>query len=120
MAKKKKTALKPVVRGFATTSVPKKIAEPPPEPELIPTESLAASVDYSAPEESNLATTQSGPPSAPGTFEFDPDKAEEQSLQNLVDQYQDKIEKEVLRTVKVSSTTGPHSGTRADRLRTDY
>ena len=33
--------------------------------------------------------------------QFDPEKAEEQSLQNLVDRHQERTEKEIVRTIKV-------------------
>ncbi|KAJ6604782.1 P-loop containing nucleoside triphosphate hydrolase protein [Mycena vulgaris] len=94
MAKKKKTQLKPVVRGFATTSVPKKVV----------VEQLAE-VDSNAPSTEEEKSAVEDGPTADGVVtqaandEFDPEKVEEQSLQNLVDK-QDKIEKEILRSVK--------------------
>ncbi|KAG6846024.1 hypothetical protein H0H87_011072 [Tephrocybe sp. NHM501043] len=97
MAKKKKTQLKPVARGFATTSVPKKI---------IPVEvSEAENNIYNKDDEA--VTTESGELSAGVANvssilddEFDPEKVEEQSLQNLVDKLQERTEKEVTRAVK--------------------
>ncbi|KAJ7706044.1 P-loop containing nucleoside triphosphate hydrolase protein [Mycena rosella] len=90
MAKKKKNQLKPVARGFATTSVPKKVVV-----------EEAAEVDsHAVSTEENIV--EDGPkvdgvvPQA-ANDEFDPEKVEEQSLQNLVDK-QDKIEKEILRS----------------------
>lgn len=96
MAKKKKTQLKPVARGFATTSVPKKV-EPVEE------------VEQAADPEANDVELQAEVVSSEGQEvpkpadddEFDFEKAEEQSLQNLIDQYQEKTEREILRTVKV-------------------
>ncbi|KAF8832459.1 hypothetical protein HHX47_DHR1001422 [Lentinula edodes] len=91
MAKKKKTQLKPVARGFATTSVPKKAVEvefedPPSQPPLDDQESAEVPLV----ENSNGSREQQNVQD-----EFGPDKVEEQSLQNLVDRYQEKIEKEI-------------------------
>ena len=98
MAKKKKTQLKPVVRGFATQSVPKKIVEVQldVEPELysprVPSTSeevLSAQTDVAA-----TAATEAN--------QFDAVKqAEERALQDIVDRHQDRTEKEIIRTVKV-------------------
>lgn len=98
MAKKKKTQLKPVARGFATTSVPKKVVPVEEEPVLVPI------ADASKAEETNGSHIESDGKNVtvpPSNDEFDLDKVEEQSLQNLVDKLQDKVEKEVVRTVKV-------------------
>jgi len=83
MAKKKKTQLKPVARGFATTSVPKKV----------PLSELASDADY-----------QDGDVDAPlrdeqGTNEtVAPEGSEaEQLLQSLVDKLQEKTEREITR-----------------------
>lgn len=94
MAKKKRTQLKPVARGFATTSVPKKVVQA--------VEAEASTSDTSQPEvlEDVVAST-SGDTLQSQTEEYDPDKHEEMSLQLLVDKFQDKIEKEVVRTIKV-------------------
>ncbi|KAG6832456.1 hypothetical protein H0H92_001502 [Tricholoma furcatifolium] len=94
MAKKKKTQLKPVARGFATTSVPKKVTPvEAPEPEsnmnndleqpVVVGEALAGAVVIPPPQD-----------------QFDPEKVDEQSLQNLVDKLQERTEKEIIRTVK--------------------
>lgn len=106
MAKKKKSQLKPVARGFATTSVPKKptaIEEvPPPQIGDISSEVLRTlSGDPSSRvvvADSPTEPTSSG---VPNGLEYDSEKAEEQSLQNLVDKYQEKTEKEITRTIKV-------------------
>jgi ATP-dependent RNA helicase DHX29 len=95
MAKKKKTQLKPVVRGFATTSVPKKVV----------LEETAEVDGKASSAEEEKSTVEDGPKvdgvvTQAANDEFDPEKVEEQSLQNLVDK-QDKIEKEILRSVKV-------------------
>ncbi|KAG1755151.1 P-loop containing nucleoside triphosphate hydrolase protein [Suillus paluster] len=98
MAKKKKSQLKPVVRGFATTSVPKKVVENEQKTDdstADPTVEETPASDSS--HSSMFAQAQSD---APNDHSFDPDKVEEQSLQNLVDKYQEKTEKETLRTIK--------------------
>jgi ATP-dependent RNA helicase DHX29 len=89
--KKKKTQLKPIVRGFATTSQPKKIIkEDALEPES--TNSLL-SKDNAAHLEPNIdQVSNKDPPLASSTS-----SVEEQSLQYLVDKLQDKTEKEISR-----------------------
>jgi ATP-dependent RNA helicase DHX29 len=98
MAKKKKSQLKPVARGFATTSIAKKAA--PVEDEL-GGEPVAGSLEE---EESRdryeEASGIHSPPQAEAD-EFDLEKIEMQSLQNLVDKLQERVEKEVSRTLKV-------------------
>ncbi|KAK7058857.1 hypothetical protein VNI00_001481 [Paramarasmius palmivorus] len=99
MAKKKKTQIKSHARGFATTSVPKKV---------VPAEEAQtqAAVEEPQPEQSAAAgeakedLPSSSVENAPVEDEFDPDKVEEQSLQNLVDKLQEKTEKEITRAVK--------------------
>ncbi|KAJ6503399.1 P-loop containing nucleoside triphosphate hydrolase protein [Mycena vitilis] len=96
MAKKKKTQLKPVARGFATTSVPKKVVLE----EKAEVDSLEGSVV-----EQEESTIEDGPKgdgvATPAAIdEFDPEKVEEQSLQNLVDSKQDKMTQEISRSVK--------------------
>jgi ATP-dependent RNA helicase DHX29 len=97
MAKKKKTQLKPVARGFATTSVPKK---------AVPVEEDAEASSVNGNLEEEILKTDNGPtsstaPAEAQTDEFDPNKVEEQSLQNLVDRLQSTTEKDIVRTVKV-------------------
>lgn len=99
MAKKKKTQLRPVARGFATTSVPKKVVEP----QLNLDEQLPETEDTADNEDALLAAngirggdTNIHELSIDG---FDPEKVEEQSLQNLIDRYQEKTEKEITRWV---------------------
>ena len=98
MAKKKKTQLKPVVRGFATQSVPKKIVEVQPDAEPESCSSTVPSTSEEVPSaQTDVATTA-------GTEDnqFDAVKqAEERALQNIVDRHQDRTEKEIIRTVKV-------------------
>lgn len=96
MAKKKKTQLKPVARGFATTSVPKKvIPQEVPDVADAPEDILNNEVKVDRPGDSDDAI----PPDQKD--EFDTDKAEEQSLQLLVDKLQDKTEKEITRCAYV-------------------
>jgi ATP-dependent RNA helicase DHX29 len=109
MAKKKKTQLKPVARGFATTSVPKKAA--PLEKEAETLAGLTSNV------EEEVCKTVIGPISSSAAAsvqtqvdEFDPEKVEEQSLQNLVDRLQSTTEKDIVRTVKVQWYTYYHRG----------
>jgi ATP-dependent RNA helicase DHX29 len=97
MPKKKKTQIKPVARGFATVSVPKKVTpteEPEKKTEEVSAETLAKD-EISAEGHRNNSVVQG----ATVVDDFDPDKVEEQSLQNLVDRLQEKTEKEVVRQV---------------------
>ncbi|PCH33517.1 pre-mRNA-splicing factor ATP-dependent RNA helicase prp22 [Wolfiporia cocos MD-104 SS10] len=87
MAKKKKTQLKPVARGFATTSVPKKVIRVAEENR--PSET----VDPLVKEPANTAVDQAAE-ATPETV--DP---REQAAQVLVDKLQDKTEKEIVRTI---------------------
>lgn len=101
MGKKKKTQLKPVARGFATTSVPKKLD---PEEEAAPEDASTPLLDVKDPiQESGPSRPTDGATTATPApaDDFDPDKAEEQSLQNLVDKFQEKVEKEIVRAVKL-------------------
>ncbi|KAF7789912.1 hypothetical protein EIP86_000860 [Pleurotus ostreatoroseus] len=98
MAKKKKTQLKPVVRGFATQSVPKKIVEVQPDAEP---ESYSSTVPSTS-EEVPSAQTDVATTAATEANQFDAVKqAEERALQNIVDRHQDRTEKEIIRTVKI-------------------
>ncbi|SPO21176.1 probable DNA/RNA helicase (DEAD/H box family II) [Ustilago trichophora] len=113
MGKKRPTLKGTVQRGYATTSTPKKVQDPPPvaaakKPASGGTKSsnLAAAVDYEKVNDESLAdnlsasktTTVDGKGSAADFF--DPEKEEEQALQNLVDKLQDRVEKEVSRQHK--------------------
>ncbi|KII93254.1 hypothetical protein PLICRDRAFT_35442 [Plicaturopsis crispa FD-325 SS-3] len=97
MAKKKKTQLKPVSRGFATTSVPKKAVPVAEEPEAA---SVAENTEENTAAGEGVRISGNDGDTQAKTDEFDPDNVEEQSLQNLVDKFQDKTEKEIIRTVK--------------------
>ena len=93
MAKKKKTQLKPVARGFAITSVPKKI---------IPSSTEAASdvdiLDGDVDEWTKSQQKMDGPSAvlAPAVT-LKADKTGEQELQNLVDKLQEKTDREITR-----------------------
>ncbi|KAH9944510.1 P-loop containing nucleoside triphosphate hydrolase protein [Epithele typhae] len=92
--KKKKTQLKPVARGFATTSVPKKVVEPPPELETAETK------DISTPSNEQVDTASAN---RQGTTSTDGPQAlsgEDEVLQGFVDRFQDKVEKDIVRAVK--------------------
>lgn len=97
MAKKKKTQLKPVARGFATTSVPKKVVETPPEAE----KSVEVVQDSSLPTAAEISSSAQGSTQAQAQ-EADSATPETQALQNLVEKFQDRTEREIVRTVKVS------------------
>ncbi|KAH9857918.1 P-loop containing nucleoside triphosphate hydrolase protein [Lenzites betulinus] len=91
--KKKKTQLKPVARGFATTSVPKKVVEVPKEPEPVPTNDAPdASKDHASDPDASGQAPNGG--DAPALSE------EDQVLQTFIEKFQDKVEKEIVRTVK--------------------
>ena len=95
MPKKKRTQLKPVARGFATTSVPKKVLPDP----IVDTSPATSTSIQSAPEDptdtvKGLGTTTT---TTASNEEFDPDLVDEQSIQNLIDKYQEKTEKEIAR-----------------------
>jgi ATP-dependent RNA helicase DHX29 len=93
MAKKKKTALKPVARGFATTSVPKKVVEPVEDV----VDSSTAAEDANT---SDATASHQGNGAAPADS-VAVLSAEEQALQSLTEKLQEKTEKEVIRVVKV-------------------
>lgn len=93
MAKKKKTQLKPVARGFATTSVPKKvipvdesveISDEEPQDAVVTTTDDTANLSHSKGDALSDATTLAN-----------------QRLQALVEKLQDKTEREITRVVKV-------------------
>jgi len=91
--KKKKTQLKPVARGFATTSVPKKTT-PPPEPVEEVTETAHGTDKISNEEGGAGASVLSGNHHTTPAPVRDP---EEQAAQILVEKYQEKTEKEISR-----------------------
>lgn len=98
MAKKKKTQLKPVARGFATTSLPKKTI---PTPEALLDKTLPDLLK-SSPDAMGALAREDGyaSPDVAANMDGDHNNVEEQYLQGLVDKLQEKTEKEVLRTLK--------------------
>ncbi|KAK7463716.1 hypothetical protein VKT23_005652 [Stygiomarasmius scandens] len=89
MAKKKKTQLKPVPRAFATTSVPKKVVEVEAAEEENALATLPGGTQRVA---DDVQALNAGP-----TREADNLLPEEQ---DTVDKYQEKVEKDIVRTVK--------------------
>jgi hypothetical protein len=94
MPKKKKTQQKPIPRGFAVTSIPKK-APPVPLPQddsdaKVTVESASATVSHPA-QTHELIKDET----------LSRQNAEERSLQELVDRLQERTEKEIVRTIKV-------------------
>ncbi|KAI0034301.1 P-loop containing nucleoside triphosphate hydrolase protein [Vararia minispora EC-137] len=108
MAKKKKTQLKPVARGFATTSYPKKVV-PVQDEELFVANAADPpnSAPAGAPGESDISGAHGVEPDAepdqetvPRVGELDLERIEERSLQSLVDKLQDRTEKDIKRAVR--------------------
>ncbi|KAF8922394.1 P-loop containing nucleoside triphosphate hydrolase protein [Mucidula mucida] len=96
MAKKKKAASsKTVVRGFATTSVPKKVT---PVEDIVPTEL----------QDLEAAPTAEDKEISQPVAEAD---AEQERLQSLVDKLQEKTEKEVVRTIQAIEVDRRYSKT---------
>ena len=111
MGKKRPTLKGTVQRGYATTSTPKKVQDPPPAAAKKPAASSTrasstAAVDYEKVNDESLADNLSASKNAAADGKrseadfFDPEKEEEQALQNLVDKLQDRVEKEVSRQHK--------------------
>ncbi|KAI3487928.1 hypothetical protein L1887_48011 [Cichorium endivia] len=111
MGKKRPTLKGTVQRGYATTSTPKKVQDPPPAAAKKPAASAAkaasaVAADYEKANDQSLADNLSGSntPAADGkrieSDFYDPEKEEEQALQNLVEKLQDRVEKEVSRQHK--------------------
>lgn len=93
MPKKKRTQLKPVARGFATTSVPKKVLPDP----ILDNCPATSSFIQSTPEDQPTDTVKVPTTTVASNEEFDPDLVDEQSIQNLIDKFQEKTEKEIVR-----------------------
>jgi hypothetical protein len=101
MAKKKKTQLKPVARGFATTSQPSKraIAEAQEAATIAQSETTVASTSETTPDQTS-SVTPTGESSAiteSKTLDF-----EEQTWQDMVDRWQNKTDREIARTIQVT------------------
>lgn len=104
MAKKKKSQLKPVARGFATTSQPSKRALAEAQEAAAIAESEAAADSTSAPprptpDQTASVTPTGGPSVATGSDELD---FEEQTWQDMVDRWQNKTDRDIARTIQVS------------------
>lgn len=98
MAKKKKTALKPVARGFATTSQPKKVV-----PEAVSEEPPA--IDDPAQDQNDTHTKDNKPQdgqTGEGVDWEDDSKLEEGIYQGYVERLQEKGDREVAKIMKVS------------------
>jgi len=93
MAKKKKTQLKSVARGFATVSVPKKFVPTEPEEEVpnLTTDGVEIIEESILGQDDHVGQTTITTKNSNAT------KVEEQSLQVLMDRLQDKTEKEIVR-----------------------
>ncbi|PFH54597.1 hypothetical protein AMATHDRAFT_134454 [Amanita thiersii Skay4041] len=90
MAKKKKTQLKPISRGFAVTSVPKKATQE--DSKAIAGAGKDQGEQSVEQNNDDEAATSQSDVNAMGSI-----KAEEQSLQNLIDTLQERTDKEVAR-----------------------
>jgi ATP-dependent RNA helicase DHX29 len=99
MAKKKKTQLKPVARGFATTSQPKRLT-PEPEPDVEPVRTRN--------DKPHDGTTESESVVDHGPIEDETDDTDSE-LQSFVDKWQEKIEKEITRCDPVNVSSAMHS-----------
>ena len=93
--KKKKTQLKPVARGFATTSVPKKVVS-----------AVDAAVEDGSSQPNPNGSDAQGKEARPDTAKVEDVPGSNGNdidplLQNLVDKYQDRTEKDIVRTIKV-------------------
>ncbi|KAF8446045.1 hypothetical protein L210DRAFT_2950950 [Boletus edulis BED1] len=106
MPKKKKTQLKPVARGFTTTSIPKKAVQveesSPPADEVPPSESEGLVTEAAETSADQAAVRGALRDSA----NFDAEQDEQPFLQTLVDKYQEKTEKELSRAIKAIEVDG--------------
>lgn len=94
---KKKTQLKKVDRGFATTSTPKKVVpEPTAEPETEPQAEQAVSTN-----DANDANSLSTATVEAEKVEYDPAAIEEQELQALAEKVKPAAHREITRLIKV-------------------
>lgn len=92
---KKKTQLKPVARGFATTSLPKKTI---PTPEVLFDQTMPDLLKSSPDARSAIASEDGdASPDVVANKDANHNNVEEQYLQGLVDKLQEKTEKEILR-----------------------
>ena len=102
MAKKKKSQLKPVARGFATTSQPSKraLAEAREAAAIAESEVATASPPGPTPDQTASATPTGDPSAVTGSNGLD---FEEQTYQDMVDRWQNKTDREIARTIQVIS-----------------
>ena len=103
MAKKKKTQLKPVARVFATTSIPKKTVQAeeiaPPTPDEVPSDGLVTGVAEAIVDHQAVVLHGVLPES---DSKLVVDQEEQPFFQIMIDKYQEKTEKDISRTIKVS------------------
>jgi ATP-dependent RNA helicase DHX29 len=92
--KKKKTQLKPVARGFATTSVPKKVD---PLPESAETVLEVTPSSHTTADEQNRQTTSQSTSKPDQSVADQAQDTERLASQALVDKYQEKTEKDISR-----------------------
>jgi ATP-dependent RNA helicase DHX29 len=103
MAKKKKTALKPVARGFATTSQPKKVvAEPETEDSTVPEDGAPPTDSQDGVLGVNGTNRETAEKAAEGLDWEDDSKLEEGIYQGYVERLQEKGDREVAKILKVS------------------
>lgn len=102
MAKKKKSQLKPVARGFATTSQPSKraLAEAQEAAAIAESEAAVASTPRPTPDQTTSAIPNGDPSTSTGSNGLD---FEEQTCQDMIDRWQNKTDREVARTIQVIS-----------------
>jgi hypothetical protein len=93
MAKKKKTQLKPVARGFATTSQPKKVVVV--EDDRVDVGGTSGIAERASTPDSSKISDGNGAGETKTKDESDTGKSEENLLQGIVEKLQDKTEKEV-------------------------
>ncbi|EGN98639.1 hypothetical protein SERLA73DRAFT_107710 [Serpula lacrymans var. lacrymans S7.3] len=98
MPKKKRTQLKPVARGFATTSVPKKVVQV--EQEVNLGDISSAGEDQNQTQEQVSASAGQDESLLTPKDVIEAQKLQEQVLQDVVDKHQEKTEREIIRTVK--------------------
>lgn len=109
MPKKRKTQLKPVARGFATTSIPKKVIqteEIPPPTDEVPSDGLVIEAAEAAVD--HQAVVLRGVSSESDSKLVVEQDEQQPFLQFMVDKFQERTEKEISRTIKVCSPTPCH------------
>lgn len=110
MAKKKKSSLAPVNRGFATTSQPKKpvpVVEEPEEPVPEVKEDVPLAQGVAVTKDQNISPDQANKEDGADDWESEY-KVEEGIYQGYVERLQEKGEKEINRIIKVSFVPQGH------------